>query len=111
MNIELFKEHVKAMLNDSNLTENDLLKIRETIVKRCVKHLEQQFPGAEILTLDEFSEGCADGIYSPYDGNGYFWDGAEKTHLSVWDECWAPADMKTFDFVIWYDEIKGENDD
>jgi len=109
MKIEILRDHVKSMLSDTTLTENDLLKIRETIVKRCVEHLEKQFPGAEILTLDEFSEGCTDGIYSPYDGNGYFWDGAEKTHLSVWDESWAPADMKTFDFVIWYDEIKGDS--
>ena len=109
MKVEILRDHIKAMLSDTTLTENDLLKIRETIVKRCVRHLEKQFPGAEILTLDQFSEGCTDGIYSPYDGNGYFWDGAEKTHLSVWDESWAPADMKTFYFVIWYDEIKGDS--
>ena len=72
MKAEILRDHVKSMLSDTTLTERDLLKIRETIVKRCVNHLEEQFPGAEILTLDEFNEGCTDGIYSPYDGNGYF---------------------------------------
>lgn len=111
MNIELFKEHVKSMLDDRNLTENDLLKIRETIVKLCVEHLEEQFPDAEILTLEEFSEGCTDGIYSPYDGDGYFWDGTEKTDISVWDDKWTSKDIESFDFVIWYDIKKGDTHD
>lgn len=111
MNIELFREHLQSMLNDCNLTENDLLKIRETIVKRCVRHLEEQFPGAEILTLEQFSEGCTDGVYSPYDGTGYFWNGIEKTNLSVWDDSWTSKAIESFDFIIWYDEIRDDSND
>ena len=37
-----------------------------------------------------------------------FWDGAEKTDISVWDDSWTPKDIEAFDFIIWYDEIKGD---
>ena len=111
MKEELLRDHVKSMLSDTTLTENDLLQIRIEIQKRCVRHLERLFPDAEILTLEEFSEGCTDGIYTPYDGDGCFWDGTKKTDISVWDDNWTPTDIETFDFIIWYDELKGDSDD
>lgn len=68
------------------------------------EQVEKETEYGHVYTIQEFFERVIGGSFNPYDGTGYFHDGAKETNRSVWDKDFSLVELKKYPFVCWYNK-------
>jgi hypothetical protein len=72
------------------------------------EQIQKEIRFGDIFDVKEFTEDVFDGLFTPYDGFGYFHDGEKETDICVWDNVGAyklyTAESGKYLYVIWYNK-------
>lgn len=68
---------------------------------KSVKMIEKETE-SDVYSREDFAELVRMGAFLPYDGDGYFHDGKNRTDISVWDNTLIGNELKKYPYVCWY---------
>lgn len=67
---------------------------------KTIEQIQKETDG-HVMTSESFLDCVNYGVFTPYDGDGYYHDGQEETDICVWDNLKL---LYKYPFVCWYNK-------
>jgi hypothetical protein len=68
---------------------------------KTIDQVQDEIGFGNVYTSEDFAEDVEYGGFTPYDGIGYYHDGEEETHISVWSDLRL---LHKYPYVCWYNK-------